>query len=75
MKQTAVEWLYNQQIEYPLGDWEHFLEQAIEIEKQQIIDAYKMGKYESDDIVMSDNFYAQQYYNETYKTKLNLKTK
>jgi hypothetical protein len=39
------------------------------MEKQQIIDAYKNGKYESDKIVMSDRFYAEQYYNETFKNK------
>lgn len=45
------------------------LAQAKEIEKQNIIDAYKNGKYESDKIVMSDRFYAEQYYNETFKNK------
>jgi thioredoxin-related protein len=44
MKQTAVEWLYNQQIEYPLGDWEHFLEQAKEMEKQRMIDLVQQLK-------------------------------
>jgi hypothetical protein len=39
------------------------------MEKQQIIDAYKNGKYESDKIVMSDRFYAEQYYNEQFKNK------
>ena len=40
---------------------------AKELEKQQIIDAYKNGKYESDLVVMSDDFYAEQYYNKTFK--------
>lgn len=40
--------------------------QAKEKERQQIIDAYINGKYESDKIVMSDKFYAQQYYNEIF---------
>ena len=72
---TAVEWLY----ENLKSHFEHdgdllevvqfSFEQAKEMEKQQIIDAYKNGKYESDKIVMSDRFYAEQYYNETFKNK------
>jgi hypothetical protein len=58
-KQTAVEWLYNQQIEYPLGDWEHFLEQAKEMEKEQMKDAWDDGLFGK-----TDNF--KQYYNETF---------
>ena len=34
---TAVEWLYNQQMKHPLGDWDYFLEQAKEMEKQIMI--------------------------------------
>lgn len=45
----------------------NIIKQAKEIEKEQIIDAYKNGKYESDLVVMSDEFYAEQYYNETFK--------
>lgn len=41
-------------------------EQAKEMEKQQIIDAYIDGKYESDLVVMSDKYYAEQYYKETF---------
>jgi hypothetical protein len=72
---TAVEWLY----ENLKSHFEHdgdllevvqfSFEQAKEMEKQQIIDAYKNGKYESDKIVMSDRFYAEQYYNEQFKNK------
>ena len=40
-----------------------------EMEKQQIIDAWKMGRYENDKIVMSERFYSEQYYNETYGSK------
>jgi len=36
-KMTAVEWLYNQQMKHPLGDWDYFLEQAKEMEKQIMI--------------------------------------
>jgi hypothetical protein len=36
--------------------------QAKEIEKQQIIDAYKKG-FLSDDIKLADDFYRETYYN------------
>ena len=55
---TAVEWLYNQQIEYPLGDWGHFFEQAKEMEKQQIIEAFNKSVPFK---------FGEQYYNETFK--------
>ena len=45
------------------------IQQAKAMEKEQIERAYKMGRYESDTVVMSDKFYAEQYYNETFKTK------
>jgi hypothetical protein len=44
-------------------------EKAKEMEKKQIINAYFWGRFESDTVVMSDKFYAKQYYNETFKTK------
>ena len=77
MKQSAVEWLDEQiticfenysgtTLYHKIGEK---FEQAKEMEKEQIIDAYKNGKYESDKIVMSDRFYAEQYYNETFKNK------
>ena len=72
---TAVEWLYENLKSHFKHDGDLFevvqfsFEQAKEMEKQQIIDAYKNGKYESDKIVMSDRFYAEQYYNEQFKNK------
>lgn len=59
MEQTAVEWFYDQLIEYPLGDWEYFLKQAKQMEKKQIIDAV-------DDWVFNGTKKGEQYYNETY---------
>jgi hypothetical protein len=67
-KQTAVEWL-SQNIP-DLGKYIPFgvsmelhakFKQAKEIEKQQIIDAYRKG-FNSDDIKL-----ASDYYNETFK--------
>jgi hypothetical protein len=61
MKQTAVEWLHyvSKQRELDKFDWE----QAKEMEKEQIIYAYKQGQYDGDTIRDTD---AEQYYNETY---------
>jgi hypothetical protein len=42
------------------------LEHHKAIHNQEISNAYIMGKYEHDKIVMSDKFYAKQYYKETY---------
>ena len=65
MKQTAVEWLIN---ELKLNDTiekenliivRQIIEQAKEMEKQQIIDAYKEG--------VTGHKLAEQYYNETFK--------
>jgi hypothetical protein len=73
MKQTAVEWLYNQLNDYDFtdlknNDYYEFkipvyvlkekIEQAKEIEKQQIFEAY-----ETSHISMMTS---EQYYNQTY---------
>jgi hypothetical protein len=74
MKQTAVEWLHiefqkrfpkettqmynNNQLEY-----EDLIQQAKEMEKDQIINAYAKGYIESELI----NKGAEQHYNETFK--------
>jgi len=73
MKQTAIEWLYNQLNDYDFtdlknNDYYEFkipvyvlkekIEQAKEIEKQQILEAY-----ETSHISMMTS---EQYYNETY---------
>ena len=62
MKQTAVEWFEQQlddlDIEIPFS----IFEQAKEMEKQQIIDAYREA--------ITNGFYdedAEEYYNETFK--------
>jgi hypothetical protein len=64
-QQTAVEWLavklFNEE-PYPRV-WNKYIEQAKEMEKQQIIDAYKSDRYPCSD---ED---AEEYYNETYKTQ------
>jgi hypothetical protein len=76
MKQTAVEWLEEQQAqlfnqvkngEIQIDEYEYYLnliiEQAKEIEKQQITDAYRFGL--EDDYVMG----SREYYNKTFKSE------
>ena len=65
MKQTAVEWLINEMHKKEQGlietSYNHLFDQAKEMEKQQIIDAW----------IVEDNtlqrLRAEQYYNETFK--------
>ena len=79
IKQTAVEWLYERlermipRTELYNIDKEHYLEQAKQMEKEQIVDAYiegdstgfeAMGEYKS--LLIKD---AEQYYNETYNNE------
>lgn len=64
---TAVEWLWSQ---LPSDIYKHFLEefqQSKEIEKQQIIDAWDDGCYQSSDFPKTSD--AEQYYDKTYKSK------
>lgn len=44
-------------------------EQTKEMEKDHIQDAYFNGRYEADKIVMGHNFYAEQYYKQTFKSE------
>ena len=61
MKQTAVEWLAEQMMHPSIHN--PYIEQAKEMEKKQIIEAW----------IAEDNplqrLKAEQYYNETFKTK------
>ena len=65
MKQTAVEWLFQQLWETPKDKltWHSILEQAKQMEKEQIIDAYDKGEFNQ-----GCNEDAEQYYNENYKS-------
>ena len=65
MKQTAVEWLFdNLNISGGSEDMKA-LQQAKAMEKEQIIDAYYQGDADSDNIHVD----AEQYYNETFKSE------
>lgn len=76
MKQTAVEWLYNNLKSHFEHDGDLFeivqfsFEQAKAMEKEQVIDAVNVGFEEwckfPEDIKLNN---AEQYYNETYNKK------
>ncbi len=69
-KQTAVEWLLNEISSTTILDKEDIklFEQAKEIEKQQIIDAYNVGYIYPIQFDFKNNKSqdAEQYYNETF---------
>jgi hypothetical protein len=66
MKQTAVEWLEEQtrKPEWHSLKRQDIFEQAKEMEKQQIVKAYKDGVT---CLPFDDKDVGKQYYNETYK--------
>jgi hypothetical protein len=64
---TAVEQLLYYLPNSIKGQFKEQIEQAKEMEKERIKYAYLNGRYDADKIVMSDKFYAEQYYNETFK--------
>lgn len=68
---TAIDWLY-EQIKYTNKEVYNELfeqyHQAKELEKQQIIDAYRVAKYNTFDLVINgENTTAEQYYNNNFK--------
>jgi hypothetical protein len=69
-KQTAVEWLIDK---LPLIQQEGLrdeIEQAKEMEKEQIIKAYKDGRSDlASNFHKSLNMSLEQYYNETFKNE------
>ena len=76
MKQTAVEWLAEalamaykiEEISIRNFTIKKLIEQAKEMEKQQIIESYCQGCF---DIIQDENIFpretSEQYYNETFK--------
>ena len=61
-KQTAVEWLKEMLIDnkYLSKDAEHLFEEAQAMEKEQIIDSFDEGCFDT------NSWRAEQYYKETY---------
>jgi len=74
MKQTAVEWLVEQICGDHINEWKKEIEQAKQMEKEQIVESwdngfangYDLGKH--DDDPKPDD--AEQYYNETFKSEI-----
>ena len=70
-KQTAVDWLFEKLWETPKDKltWYAILEQAKAMHREEIIDAFWSG--DNSDCTSEDNSkeYAEQYYNEQFKTK------
>jgi hypothetical protein len=67
MKQTAIEWLQKKLIESGisfLSEEIEYINQAKEMEKEQIIKAYDKGICEALDYGLG-----KEYYNETYNTE------
>ena len=79
MEQTAVEWLVDyltniKELPFIRQDLnineqnilKDIIDQAKEMEKEQIIEAYLQGQYDGDIIRDTD---AEQYYNQTFKSE------
>ena len=71
MKQTAVEW-FAEKIGHnslmALTEYNEILEQAKEMEKEQIIDAYYQIGKDHQDMIFPIEKNAEQYYTETYES-------
>lgn len=62
MSKTAVDYLFEKLWTFPRDKWiwQHYLEKAKEMEKEQIIDSFLDG-------YKSHPYLAEQYYKETYE--------
>lgn len=67
IKQTAIQWLSNKLSINDRAKYNLFFEQAKEIEKDQIIEAFEDGFWEGCEEKLSDNT-GQVYYNYFYGT-------
>jgi hypothetical protein len=67
MKQTAVEWLVDNLHYLHSTKWDDIVEQAKEMEKEQIVDAYNEG--EESEWGESMGLMGDHYYYETFNTK------
>ena len=67
MKQTAVEWLVEKLQICATEEEMSIIEQAKEMEKEQIMDAYLKNHLQGCWMKNTPEEYAEQYYNETYK--------
>ena len=69
MKQTAVEWLADKMLteHHSKIEWDKLVEQAKEMEKEQIIEAYETAM--ETDIYNEPLKIGKDYYNETFKSE------
>ena len=67
MKQTATEYLFEKFWQMPKDKfvWQHYLNKAKKMEKDQIMKAYDLGAWEVDCIDAS----SEEYYKENYEQK------
>jgi len=67
-KQTAVEWLFRALWDTPKDKltWWAIFDEAMAIEKQQIIDAYSMGLSDEGIKSIHTKANAEEYYDDTY---------
>ena len=66
MKQTAVEWLIEQICGDHTSEWQKEIEQAKEMEKEQIKEAWENGDGEFD---YTSTELSEQYYNKKFKSE------
>ena len=73
MKQTAVQWLVEQICGDHTSEWQKQIDQAKEMEKEQIKDAwddgYDKGTRDRIEKILNPVGNAEQYYNETFKSE------
>jgi sulfatase maturation enzyme AslB (radical SAM superfamily) len=81
MKQTAVEWLIEQMKTYNMTvsvhntshqnvmDFYKAIEQAKEMEKEQIENAFNYGVYDGGGLIKKYKMSGEKYYNETFKSE------
>ena len=71
-QQSAVEWFFGQMPKKLHSHYKKQLEQAKEMEKEQIVEAFYQGVDQESDThgaMNLDRKDAENYYNETFKTK------
>ena len=73
MKQTAVEWLVEQICGDHTEQWQKEIEQAKEMERQQIMTAFTRGDIFGADYFDGVNITEENYYNQTFNKPINNK--
>ena len=69
MKETAVEWLVEQICGDHTSEWQKQIEQAKEMERQQIMSAFTQGDIFGADYYDGVNITEENYYNQTFKSE------